>query len=303
MKKVSTRVKRTAILVIGSIISTGALFLSLTGVGCVIAQPESQTKLFLMGALFALAIDHLFGIVVHKKTKLSLYTDVSITALYAGLGIMSLFADTNAVLALIVALLFSLSIIGNRITKIIENKKVVSLVLNILIITVAGFAFAMFIMDFVNGNSSLLMFIGLFLMIAVVALKDILCYVFLRLKTSILRDIVRKTYAFEILLGLVLLILSFSLVFFMIEDQMNSYGDALWYSFCIVTTIGLGDITCGTVVGRVLSVVLGIYGIVVVALITSIIVNFYGEASKRHYQEEHAEQIEEKKEEKKTDEE
>ena len=30
-------------------------------------------------------------------------------------------------------------------------------------------------------------------------------------------------------------------------------------------------------IGRILSVILGIYGIVVVSLITSIIVNFYGE--------------------------
>jgi hypothetical protein len=44
-----------------------------------------------------------------------------------------------------------------------------------------------------------------------------------------------------------------------------------------VTTIGFGDIAASTPVGRVLSVILGLYGIAVVALITSIIVNFYGE--------------------------
>jgi hypothetical protein len=44
-----------------------------------------------------------------------------------------------------------------------------------------------------------------------------------------------------------------------------------------VTTIGFGDLTAVTDFGRILSVILGAYGIVVVALITSIIVNFYGE--------------------------
>ena len=34
--------------------------------------------------------------------------------------------------------------------------------------------------------------------------------------------------------------------------------------------------------GRTMSVVLGIYGIIVVALITSIIVNFYGDIKKAH---------------------
>ena len=43
------------------------------------------------------------------------------------------------------------------------------------------------------------------------------------------------------------------------------------------TTIGFGDITAVSILGRILSVILGIYGIIVVALITSIIVNFYSE--------------------------
>ena len=48
----------------------------------------------------------------------------------------------------------------------------------------------------------------------------------------------------------------------------------------MVTTIGFGDLTPTTEIGRLLSVILGLYGIVVVALITSIIVNFYGEMKK-----------------------
>jgi len=42
-------------------------------------------------------------------------------------------------------------------------------------------------------------------------------------------------------------------------------------------------------IGRILSVILGIYGIVVVALITSIIVNFYGEMKKAGNEEEEPE--------------
>ena len=36
---------------------------------------------------------------------------------------------------------------------------------------------------------------------------------------------------------------------------------------------------CTTLVGRILTVILGLYGIVVVAVITSIIVNFYNETA------------------------
>ena len=47
-----------------------------------------------------------------------------------------------------------------------------------------------------------------------------------------------------------------------------------------MTTIGFGDIAAASLAGRIMSVILGVYGIVVVALITSIIVAFYGEMKK-----------------------
>ena len=43
--------------------------------------------------------------------------------------------------------------------------------------------------------------------------------------------------------------------------------------------------TAVSTIGRILSVILGVYGIIVVALITSIIVNFYGEMKKIHPEE------------------
>ena len=81
----------------------------------------------------------------------------------------------------------------------------------------------------------------------------------------------------QILSGLVILIIAFSFVLTNLEPGITSFQDALWYCFAIITTIGFGDVTATTIFGRVLSVILGIYGIIVVALITSIIVNFYTE--------------------------
>ena len=40
------------------------------------------------------------------------------------------------------------------------------------------------------------------------------------------------------------------------------------------------DLAVTSAIGRIITVILGIYGIIVVALITSIIVNFYGEMKK-----------------------
>ena len=53
----------------------------------------------------------------------------------------------------------------------------------------------------------------------------------------------------------------------------------MWYCFAVVTTIGFGDFAAVTPFGRILTVVLGMYGIVVVAIMTSVIVNFYNEVS------------------------
>ena len=97
------------------------------------------------------------------------------------------------------------------------------------------------------------------------------------LKVELLRKIIRKTYAGEILFGMLLLIVSFSLALTSLEENVQTFGDALWYCFAVVTTIGFGDIAATTILGRILTVVLGLYGLVVVAIVTSIIVNFYTE--------------------------
>ena len=61
------------------------------------------------------------------------------------------------------------------------------------------------------------------------------------------------------------------------EPSIKNFADGLWYSFMLVTTIGLGDFYAVTHVGRLISVVVSVCGIVVVALITSVLVNLYNE--------------------------
>ena len=95
-----------------------------------------------------------------------------------------------------------------------------------------------------------------------------------------LRKILVGTYAAEILMGLFLAMTVASVIFPLVEPSIKDFGDGLWYSFALVTTIGFGDIAAQTAIGRLLSVFIGGYGIVVVALITSIIVNFYNERQK-----------------------
>ncbi len=136
------------------------------------------------------------------------------------------------------------------------------------------------------------------LQISAFALGTIIYEAFSKMQFGTLIKIIRKTYALEILLGLLFLILSFSFVFMAIEGM--KYTDALWYCFAVVTTIGFGDFTTLSTIGRILSVILGIYGIIVVAVITSVIVNFYNE-SKHHSKKEEVKQEDEEKEKEKSE--
>ena len=115
--------------------------------------------------------------------------------------------------------------------------------------------------------------------IAVVSFIRAAFIAFSELKVKILFKIILNTFSLEILFGLLTMIVCFSLVFMRVEPKAETFPDALWYCFAIVTTIGFGDIYAVTPIGRILSVLLGLYGIIVVAVITSIVVNFYNETS------------------------
>lgn len=60
-----------------------------------------------------------------------------------------------------------------------------------------------------------------------------------------------------------------------IEPEVANYGDGLWYTFAVASTVGFGDFTAVTLVGRILTVILSIYSIGVVAIFTAVITSFF----------------------------
>ena len=172
----------------------------------------------------------------------------------------------------LIALIFWIVMLIGRIFSMVHNRRWRKTLLNVILSVIAV---VMAAITFVGCDMTISM-----IAIVVMSLGSIFGVAFGRFRVDVLKTIIRKTYASEILLGLLLLIFAFAYVFKFIEPGIPTFPDGLWYCFAIVTTIGFGDISAVTLVGRILSVILGIYGIIVVAMITSIIVNFYGETRK-----------------------
>ena len=65
-----------------------------------------------------------------------------------------------------------------------------------------------------------------------------------------------------------------------IEPAIQNYWDGLWFSFAVATTVGFGDYTAVTLVGRIVTVILSIYSIAVVAIFTALITSFFMNVAK-----------------------
>ncbi len=65
-----------------------------------------------------------------------------------------------------------------------------------------------------------------------------------------------------------------SLLVRLVEPGMNHPGDALWFCFQAVTTIGFGDIVAVTAAGRIITVVLCVTSIFFLAVLTGSVVSY-----------------------------
>ena len=239
-------------------LSTALLFLGINRVGLHLSNFKENLfeNIFLTVFIFLLSI--LVGL-----TKYSIYC--LITSLF----------------------LYSLTIIVNCLVKLKKDRSVQSIIFNCLCITLSFlFSFVFFFpaiyakhaTSVSNSNFIILCFTAT---IIFSSSKNLLFPYHATLKLNIIQKIIKKSLVNEIIMGLLILVVLCSVYFTVVEPNITSYVDALWYSFAVITTIGFGDVYVTTTFGRILSVILGISGIVVVALFTSFIVNFYNELNRK----------------------
>lgn len=214
----------------------------------------------------------------HKAEGKFVYFRLGFAAMYLAALIAFAFSFRSS-LAFILGATFILAVsVVKRVASIVRNHSRRNIALNVIVGIVNMVALSASMLMFMKPDQGVaLCAILLGLVTMFTCLMSIVNMALSNFNAALLRKIVRKTYAGEIIFGLLLMIVAFSLAIMHTEDQINSFGDALWYCFAVVTTIGFGDFTTTGLLGRILTVILGIYGIVVVSIVTSIIVNFYNE--------------------------
>ena len=74
-----------------------------------------------------------------------------------------------------------------------------------------------------------------------------------------------------ILAALIFFIFLFGYLFYVSEPNVRSLGDGIWWALVTITTVGYGDITTVTTLGRIVARSLMLLGLGLIATITAIV--------------------------------
>lgn len=99
-------------------------------------------------------------------------------------------------------------------------------------------------------------------------------------KLKLMWNILKKMNVDKIITTYIIFMVICSFILVRVEPQINNIADGIWYCFISFTTIGFGDIVATSIIGRIITVLIALYGVVMVAIITGVIVSFYQEINK-----------------------
>ena len=99
-------------------------------------------------------------------------------------------------------------------------------------------------------------------------------------KTKIAFRLLKKMNVDKIIIAYLVLMIISSWVLTYIEPQIKNVLDGMWYCFISFTTIGFGDIVASTFLGRIITIIIALYGMLIISIITSVLISYYQEINK-----------------------
>lgn len=87
--------------------------------------------------------------------------------------------------------------------------------------------------------------------------------------------IVRRYHFEKILILFTLCFFVTAAIIRIVEPSIETYGDACWFTFAACSTIGFGDIVVVTFIGRILTIFITIFEVVLITLLSGVIVSHY----------------------------
>lgn len=96
-------------------------------------------------------------------------------------------------------------------------------------------------------------------------------------RLKVLKKVLHYTKADKILWSYLGFVLAIAAVIMLADPTINSYGDSLWYCCATISTAGFGDLVATTAISRIATVLLMIVSVLVLAVVTGVIVNYYNQ--------------------------
>ena len=96
-------------------------------------------------------------------------------------------------------------------------------------------------------------------------------------RLKLIFSVLRETGAGTIMISFIAFMLLCSIVIWLCEPGIATWGEALWYCFAASSTIGFGDVVVHTTLSRILTVILSICAAITLAIFTGVLVSAFNQ--------------------------